>query len=83
MKVKTFDVRGEGSQEYAALTTYIIDYSTQIAIEKRPLILVCPGGGYSFTSDREAEMIALQFLSLVIMQQCCAIPAHLPYIPLL
>ena len=51
MKVKTFDVRGEGSQEYAALTTYIIDYSTQIAIEKRPLILVCPGGGYSFTDS--------------------------------
>ena len=76
MKVKTFDVRGEGSQEYAALTTYIIDYSTQIAIEKRPLILVCPGGGYSFTSDREAEMIALQFLSFgyhaAVLRYSCA-----------
>lgn len=29
---------------------------------KRPCILVCPGGGYGFCSQREAEPIALQFL---------------------
>ncbi|MFA9398735.1 MAG: alpha/beta hydrolase [Clostridiaceae bacterium] len=27
----------------------------------RPAILICPGGGYSFTSEREAEQIALKF----------------------
>ena len=26
----------------------------------RPVVLVCPGGGYRFTSDREAEPIAVQ-----------------------
>jgi acetyl esterase/lipase len=30
-------------------------------IGKRPAVLVLPGGGYSFTSPREAEPIALQF----------------------
>jgi acetyl esterase/lipase len=29
--------------------------------KKRPAVLVCPGGGYSHTSQREAEAIAIQF----------------------
>lgn len=28
---------------------------------KRPLVVVCPGGGYNFCSDREAEPVALNF----------------------
>lgn len=32
-------------------------------IEQRPFILVIPGGGYSFCSEREGEPIALSFLS--------------------
>lgn len=31
--------------------------------KKRDLVLIFPGGGYEFTSEREAEPIALQFLS--------------------
>ncbi|HOJ09295.1 MAG TPA: alpha/beta hydrolase [Clostridiales bacterium] len=38
------------------LTTYILNGS-----RKRGAVLVVPGGGYSFTSPREAEPIALQF----------------------
>lgn len=30
--------------------------------DKRPCMIVCPGGGYAFSSQREAEPIALQFL---------------------
>lgn len=30
--------------------------------EKRPCILICPGGGYRFVSRREAEPVALHFL---------------------
>ena len=30
---------------------------------KRPAILILPGGGYGFTSDREAEPIAFRFLA--------------------
>lgn len=46
-----------------------------------PSILICPGGGYSFTSDREAEPVALHFLALgyqvFILRYTCA-PAHFP-----
>jgi len=51
----------EGSADYAALYTYFLDLSPEIAIEKRPTVIVCPGGGYAFTSDREAEPIAMGF----------------------
>ena len=45
----------------AKLYTYFLDNSPEMDIDrKRPLVLVCPGGGYEFTSDREAEPIALQ-----------------------
>ncbi len=30
---------------------------------RRPAVIVCPGGGYSFRSDREGEPIALRFLA--------------------
>jgi len=30
---------------------------------RRPLIIVCPGGGYSYLSDREGEPIALRFMA--------------------
>ena len=30
--------------------------------QKRPCLLICPGGGYGFCSEREAEPIALHFL---------------------
>lgn len=47
------------------LTTYIIDNSVEIDSErKRPLVLICPGGAYGFTSDREAEPIALKMNAL-------------------
>jgi acetyl esterase/lipase len=38
------------------LDTYILSGN-----KKRPAVLICPGGGYGFTSDREAEPIAMQF----------------------
>ena len=30
---------------------------------KRPAIVICPGGGYAFCSEREAEPVALRFLT--------------------
>lgn len=44
------------------LTTYILDSSPEIAWEKRPAIIICPGGAFLFTSDREAEPVAMYFL---------------------
>ena len=46
-----------------SLTTYIQpvggDYGQ---IERRPAVLVIPGGGYHFCSDREAEPVAFAYL---------------------
>ncbi len=45
------------------LDTYLLDDSKQFNTgATRPIVIVCPGGGYMFTSDREAEPIALHFL---------------------
>ncbi len=46
------------------LTTYLIENSKELHPGlKRPLIIICPGGGYAFHSDREAEPIALKYLA--------------------
>lgn len=45
--------------------TYIWDNSKELQPDrKRPAVLVCPGGGYKYTSDREAEPIALSFAAM-------------------
>lgn len=63
MITEKIDIRVDGSLENAAFYTYIIEHSEEISIDKRPFIIVCPGGGYEWLSDREAEMIALTFNS--------------------
>lgn len=52
------------NNEKAEFYTYIIDNSPSIDPDrKRPMIVICPGGGYVHTSDREAEPVAIQLLS--------------------
>lgn len=49
----------------ATVTAYLPDNLTEMGrdAEVHPCLVVCPGGGYEFCSQREAEPIALQFLS--------------------
>lgn len=47
----------------ATLTTYVSDISPEIGLKGRPAVLICPGGGYDFISDREGEPIAFSFLA--------------------
>lgn len=35
----------------------------QSIVKKRPAVVICPGGGYCYTSTREGEPIALQYLA--------------------
>ncbi len=49
--------------EKAHLITYIRDNPPEMSNAPRRAILICPGGGYQWTSDRESEPIALQFLA--------------------
>ena len=45
------------------LTAYIQDVGGEFSnIEKRPAIIILPGGGYNFCSDREADPIAFVYL---------------------
>ncbi|EAC9345530.1 alpha/beta hydrolase, partial [Listeria monocytogenes] len=38
----------------AYVATYLLHQSKEYNFgKKRPLVIVCPGGGYAFTSDRE------------------------------
>lgn len=62
---KVFNLREEEINGFMpTLTTYILDdCSTYPEKRKRPAVLVCPGGGYGFCSEREAEPVALQYMA--------------------
>lgn len=72
--------------ETARIDTYILHHSKEYNVgKKRPLVIVCPGGGYAFTSDREAEPIALKFNSIglhslvlwyTVLDQVTHVPQH-------
>lgn len=48
----------------AKMNLYLPDNSDSIdSLRKRPTVIICPGGGYAYTSDREAEPVALRFLA--------------------
>ncbi len=49
----------------AVLKVYVSGDNEELARfgTKRPLVLVLPGGGYGFTSEREAEPIAMNFVA--------------------
>ncbi len=81
MRNETFPIQVEGSLPDSKLVTYIQDYVPEIGIDTRPLILVCPGGAYAYTSNREAEVMAMQFLAMgyhaAVLRYSCA-PAKYP-----
>ncbi|MFC6316106.1 alpha/beta hydrolase [Lapidilactobacillus achengensis] len=61
---------------------YVLDNSEEMDPQRqRPSVLICPGGGYVMTSDREAEPIAIKFLeqgfNAFILRYSVA-PAHYP-----
>lgn len=61
MRTQTYNLTNEG----VTLTAYLLDSSPEMEhMGKRGCILICPGGAYSFCSDREAEPIAMHFLSM-------------------
>lgn len=53
-----------GLENNAQITAYIPDNSQEVNPDfKRSTIIICPGGGYGFLSEREAEPVALRFVS--------------------
>ena len=63
MIYKEIPIQVEGSDKTSRAQFYILDtLPDEMKIQKRPIILICPGGGYGYQSDRESEPIALEFL---------------------
>lgn len=81
MIIRDYKIPVEGSMKYAKLKIYLWEESVEIKKKKRPLILICPGGGYGMTSDREADPLAVQFLQMgynVAILRYSVAPAEYP-----
>lgn len=62
---KVIEIQTE--QGNATLTTYILDNTPEIDENRtRPMVIICPGGGYHYVSDREAEPVAIQMVAMGI-----------------
>ena len=77
---KRFGADNHGYQP--TMTLYLPDNSDYIeAGRKRPTVVICPGGGYQGTADREAEGVAFKFIAAdcnaVVVRYSCA-PARFP-----
>ena len=65
-------IQVRGTEAVGYLYTYFLDSSIEMRPnEKRPVILMCPGGGYEMTSDREAEPWPCVFLPWAITLLFC------------
>lgn len=63
-KLRIKDISRKLKNSEAIISAYIPENSEEINInKKRETIIISPGGGYEFTSDREAEPIALKFVA--------------------
>lgn len=60
--MKTFEIV-LSEERHVSMTMYLNLESKEFHFQKRPLIVVLPGGGYAMCSDREAEVVALQYMS--------------------
>ncbi|MGG7143122.1 alpha/beta hydrolase [Clostridium nigeriense] len=63
-KINICDISNSLKESKAYINVYIPNNSEEVDInKKKTTIVICPGGGYVMTSDREAEPVALRFLS--------------------
>lgn len=78
---ETIEIQKKGSLKDTKMVTYILDKNEECGEEKKPCVLICPGGAYRFTSDREAELIALNMnckgYHAAVLRYSCA-PARFP-----
>ena len=52
------------NENKASLQVMLWEESPELKLCDRPLILICPGGGYEMVSDREADTVSTQFLAM-------------------
>ncbi|MDD3252030.1 MAG: alpha/beta hydrolase [Lachnospiraceae bacterium] len=82
MNLQKIQLTVPGQQTGAAvLTTYLLDGISAVPEKQRPAVIVVPGGGYSFCSDREGEPIVMQFLAMgyqAFLLDYSVAPNHFP-----
>ncbi len=55
----------KGAAPDVQATLYLLDNSEEVELKRtRPLVIICPGGGYAFRSFRESEPVAARLLSM-------------------
>lgn len=59
MKIQTITLNAERN---VTLTCYFHDMSPKLGIDRRPAVIITPGGGYQYCSDREADPVAFPYL---------------------
>ena len=65
MLYETIPLSVPGAEEPALLAAYVPESFPELGMDRRrPALIICPGGGYQFRSDREAEPVALRFAGL-------------------
>lgn len=62
MKFENIPITFQG--ETANLALYLLDDVVPEIQKARPMVVICPGGGYAFVSPREAEPVAMQMLAI-------------------
>lgn len=64
MKNFKLEIRTGLSQISGILECWLLDMSPKIRWKARPAVVLCPGGAYEFTNDRESEPVAMAFLGM-------------------
>jgi acetyl esterase/lipase len=59
-RIELWDEGHKQENNFKAVNPYMETYFLK-NIDKRPCVLICPGGGYRILAEREAEPIALRF----------------------
>ena len=82
MRTETIQIQLHGKATGAILQTYFMDASQELLNStKRPAVLLMPGGAYRYTSDREAEPLAIRLnamgFQVAVLRYSCA-PAAYP-----
>lgn len=54
---QTIQLKMTGSLPEACMKTYIIEDSPEFKIKKRPVVIVCPGGGYCYLSEDRKSVV--------------------------
>lgn len=83
MQILTFPIAPPSASQpkKAVLTVYLQDRISSNPDKLRPAIVICPGGGYRYVSDRENTPVAAQFLAMgchVMVLDYSVAPARFP-----